>query len=133
MSGNIIRKFFVAVIIAAPIFSFSDCKKQAKCGCDGDILFTMTDAQATVYFNETGSNITFSTVDNPYSTYNFCNPGEMFPRMKDFKSGDVLLVSGNAYWECNYLYQSSNSSYQTYYKVYMIYVTDVRVDMFGKK
>ena len=133
MRGNIIRKLLVAVVIMAPLFSFSDCKKQAKCGCDGDILFTMTDAQATVYFNETGTNITFSTVDNPYSTYNFCNPGEMFPRMKDFKPGDVLLVSGQAYWECNFLYQSSNSSYQSYYKVYMIYVTDVRVDMFGKK
>jgi hypothetical protein len=133
MRGNIIRKLLVAVVIMAPLFSFSDCKKQAKCGCDGDILFTMTDAQATVYFNETGTNITFSTVDNPYSNYNFCNPGEMFPRMKDFKSGDILLVSGQAYWECNFLYQSSNSSYQSYYKVYMIYVTDVRVDMFGKK
>ena len=99
MRGNIIRKLLVAVVIMAPLFSFSDCKKQAKCGCDGDILFTMTDAQATVYFNETGTNITFSTVDNPYSTYNFCNPGEMFPRMKDFKPGDVLLVSGQAYWE----------------------------------
>ena len=114
MRGNIIRKLLVAVVIMAPLFSFSDCKKQAKCGCDGDILFTMTDAQATVYFNETGTNITFSTVDNPYATYNFCNPGEMFPRMKDFKPGDVLLVSGQAYWECNFLYQSSNSSYQSY-------------------
>jgi hypothetical protein len=134
MRGNIIRKFFVAVVIIAPLFSFSDCKKQAKCGCDGDQLFTLTDAQATVYFNETGTSITFSTIDNPYSTYNFCNPGEMFPKMQDFKSGDILLVSGHAYWECNYLYQSSNGGqYQSYYKVYMIYVTSVRVDQFGKK
>jgi hypothetical protein len=133
MKGNIIRKLFVAVMIIAPLFSFSDCKKQAKCGCDGDILGSYTDIQATVYFNETGTNIYFMPLSNPYSTYNFCNPGEMFPKMKDFKSGDVLLVSGSYYWECNYLYQSSNSSYMSSYRVYMMNVTNVRVDMFGKK
>jgi hypothetical protein len=133
MKGKFIRKLLVVVMIIAPLFSFSDCKKQAKCGCDGDILGSYTDIQATVYFNETGTNIYFMPVSNPYSTYNFCNPGEMFPRMKDFKSGDVLLVSGSYYWECNYLYQSSNSSYMSSYRVYMMQVTDVRVDMFGKK
>jgi hypothetical protein len=133
MKGRFIRKLLVVVMIIAPLFSFSDCKKQAKCGCDGDILGSYTDIQATVYFNETGTNIYFMPVTNPYSTYNFCNPGEMFPRMKDFKSGDVLLVSGSYYWECNYLYQSSNSSYMSSYRVYMMQVTDVRVDMFGKK
>jgi hypothetical protein len=133
MKGNIIRKFFVAIVIIAPLFSFSDCKKQAKCGCDGDQLFTLTDAQASVYWDN-GASITFSTVDNPYATYNFCNPGEMFPKMQDFKSGDVLLVSGHAYWECNYLYQSSQGGqYSSYYKVYMVYVTNVRVSPFGKK
>jgi hypothetical protein len=133
MKGNIIRKFFVAIVIMAPLFSFSDCKKQAKCGCDGDQLFTLTDAQATVSW-DSGASIQFSTIDNPYAYYNFCNPGEMFPKMQDFKSGDLLLVSGQAFWECNYLYQSSQGSqYQSYIKVYMIYVTNVRVSAFGKK
>lgn len=133
MRGKLIRKFLVLFIIIAPLVSYSGCKKQPKCGCGKDVLFTLTDAQAAVYFNETGTNITFTTVDNPYSQYNFCNPGEMFPKMKDFSSGDVLLVSGHVYWECNYLYQSSNSSYNSYYKVYMIQVTDVYIDLYGKK
>ena len=133
MKGRILRKVLVALIMIVPLFSYPGCKKQAKCGCDGDVLFTLTDAQATVYFNESGTNIYFQTVDNPYSTYYFCNPGEMFPKFTDFKSGDVVLISGDAFWECNYVYQSSNYSYQTYYKVYMIEVTDVRVDLFGKK
>jgi hypothetical protein len=133
MRGQIIRKILVVFIILAPAFSYSGCKKQAKCGCDGDVLFTLDLAQATVFFNETGSNITFTLLSDPYSTYNFCNPGEMFPKLKDYKSGDVLLVSGSAFWECNYLYQSSNYSYQTYYKVYMIQVTDLTVDLYGKK
>jgi hypothetical protein len=133
MRGQIIRKILVVFIILAPAFSYSGCKKQAKCGCDGDVLFTLDLAQATVFFNETGSNITFTLLSDPYSTYNFCNPGEMFPKLKDYKSGDVLQVSGSAFWECNYLYQSSNYSYQTYYKIYMIQVTDVTVDLYGKK
>jgi hypothetical protein len=133
MRGQIIRKILVAFIILAPAISYSGCKKQAKCGCDGDVLFTLDLVESTVYYNESGTSITFTTLSDPYSTYNFCNPGEMFPKLKDYKSGDVLLVSGHAYWECNYLYQSSNYSYQTYYKVYMIQVTDVTVDLYGKK
>jgi len=133
MRGKVIKKILVVLIILAPVFSHPGCKKQAKCGCDGDVLYSLTNKQATVYFNETGTNITFSTTDNPYATYNFCNPGEMFPKFTNYKSGDELLISGHVYWECNYLYQSSNSSYQSYYKVYMIYVTDVTVNLYGKK
>ena len=133
MRGQIIRKILLVLIILAPVFSYSGCKKQAKCGCGKDILFTLTNRQATVIYNETGTNIYFTPLDEPYSTYNFCNPGEMFPKFADYKSGDILLVSGHVYWECNYLYQTSNYSYQTYYKVYMIQVTDVTVDLYGKK
>jgi len=133
MRENIIRKILVVLIIIAPVISYSGCKKQAKCGCDGDVLYSLARTQATVYYNATGTTISFTTLNDPYSTYNFCNPGEMFPKFTDYKSGDVLLVSGSVYWECNYLYQSSNYSYGSPYKVYMINVTDVTVDLYGKK
>jgi hypothetical protein len=133
MRGQIIRKILVVLIIFAPVISYSGCKKQAKCSCDGDVLFSLTNEESTVIFNETGSTIYFSTINNPYARYNFCNPGEMFPKLADYKSGDVLQVSGQVFWECNYLYQSSNSSYSSYYKVYDIKVTDVTVDLYGKK
>lgn len=133
MKGSIIRKFLVILIIVIPVFSYSGCKKQAKCGCDGDVLFTLSNVQAYVYYNETGTDIQFVRLDDPYSTYNFCNPGEMFPKFTDYKSGDVLLVSGRAYWDCNYLYQSSNYSYQSYQKIYVVQVTDVTVNLYGKK
>ena len=132
MRGHIIRKILVVLIIITPVFSYSGCKKQARCGCGKDILFTLTNKQATVYYNETGTSITFIRLDDPYSTYNFCNPGEMFPKFTDYKTGDILQVSGHVYWECNYLYQSSNYSYGSP-KVYMIQVTDVTVDLYGKK
>jgi len=133
MKIYIIRKLLVVAVILAPLFINTDCQKQAKCGCEGDVLYTLEKEAATVYYNETGTNITFTTLNNPYATYNFCNPGEMFPKFADYKSGDVLLVSGSCFWECNYLYQSSNYSYTSYYKVYMINVTDVTVDLYGKK
>jgi len=133
MRVHILRKILVVFIFFAPVISYSGCKKQAKCGCDGDVLFSLTSEPATVYYNETGTNIQFITLADSYSTYYFCNPTEMFPKLTDYKSGDVLQVSGRVYWECNYLYQSSNSSYQTYQKVYQIQVTDVTVNLYGKK
>lgn len=133
MRGTILRKLLVALIIIGPVFSYSGCKKQAKCGCDGDILFTLTNEPATVYYTADGASITFSPIANPYEQYQFCNPKEMFPKFTDYKSGDVLLVSGNVFWECNYLYQSSNYSYGSPYKVYVIQATDVTVNLYGKK
>lgn len=129
-----LRKLVVALIIVFPVFASTDCKKQPKCGCDGDMLFTITREQATVYFNESGTNIQFSLLRDPYSTYYFCNPSEMFGRFSDIKNGDIVLISGHAFWECNFLYQSSNYSYNTsMYKVYQMQVTDVVSDLYGKK
>jgi len=133
MRGHIIRKILIVLIIVAPIFSYSGCKKQPRCGCGKDVLFSLDHRQAHVYYNESGSSITCQLLNDPYSTFNFCNPGEMFPKLTDFKSGDVLLVSGDVFWECNYLYQQSQYSYQSYYKIYMIQVSDVSIDLYGKK
>jgi hypothetical protein len=134
MRNNLVRKIFVILIIILPVFSFSDCKKQKKCGCGKDVLFTFTDEPCNVYFNDTGTIIYLQTIGDPYSTYSFCNPVEMYPELKNYQSGEELMVSGNAYWDCNYVWQSSNQSYQTsLYKVYNIQVTKVYLDMYGKK
>jgi hypothetical protein len=133
MRGHIIRKILVALILVVPVFSYSDCKKQARCGCTGDVLFTLTNEQSAVYYNANGTTIYFTRLVDPTSTYTFCNPSEMFPKFTNYKSGDILQVSGHAFWDCNYLYQSSNYSYQSYYKQYVIQVTDVTVNLYGKK
>jgi hypothetical protein len=57
----------------------------------------------------------------------------MFSNLADAKSGDILLVSGPVYWDCAYIYQSSNSSYQSLYKSYNVQVTDLTLDLYGKK
>ncbi|MCX6253037.1 MAG: hypothetical protein NTV31_01005 [Bacteroidia bacterium] len=133
MSGHIVRKFLVILIFIAPVCSFTGCKKQPKCGCDGDIVLTLDKEPAKVYFNEGGTNITFTRLADPTATFYFCNPGQMFPKLADSKTGDILLVSGTGFWECNYVYQSSNYSYQPYYKVYMLQATDLTVNLYGKK
>lgn len=133
MKRIILRKIFIVMIMVAPVISYSGCKKQAKCGCGNDVLFTLGERRAYVYFNESGSNIYASLLEDPYSTYYFCNPGEWFPKMTEFKSGDELVMSGHAYWECNYLYQAGNSTYGSYYKVYNIQVTNLYIDLYGKK
>jgi len=132
MRGHIIRKLLVILIVIIPIFSSADCKKQAKCGCNGDVLFSLTQTSATLYWTDGGS-IYFYPLNDPYSQYNFCNPSEMFPKLADSKSGDILLVTGHVFWDCNYLYQSSNYSYQSYSKVYQIQVTDLSTNLYGKK
>jgi hypothetical protein len=133
MGGNTIRKILVILIIIAPIISYTGCKKQARCGCGKDVLVTLTSSQANVYFNATGTNMYFQTLGDPYSTYYFCNPSEMFQKLTEAKSGDLLLVSGSVYWDCNYVYQSSNSSYTNIYKVYDVQVTDLTLNLYGKK
>lgn len=134
MKRSIFRKILVILIFAIPLVSYPGCKKQAKCGCGKDVLFTLTNEKAHVYFNETYSNIYFSTLNDPYSTFNFCNPSEMKSKLTDYKSGDELLVSGHAYWNCSYINQSSSSSYgSSYYKIYDVQVTDVFMDLYGKK
>jgi hypothetical protein len=131
MIGNTIRKILVGLIILAPVFSYTGCRKQPKCGCGKDVLYTLTNSSAYFYW-DTGATISFRTVGDPYSTYTLCNPSEMLQKLADAKSGDILLVSGQVYWDCNFLYQQSNSSYQSYYKAYNCQATDLTLDLYGK-
>ncbi len=132
MRINIVRKLFVALIVLAPLFSYAGCKKQAKCGCDGDVLYTLTSSQAYVYFTDNGSSIYFTLTVDPYSQYNFCNPGEMYPKLSKYNSGDILDVSGDVFWDCNYVMQASSSAYGSYYKVYQVKGTDISINPYGK-
>ncbi len=133
MKRNILSKILVILIMTAPAVSYSGCKKQAKCGCGKDVLFTLTNAASNVYFSDQSGSITFTTRDDPYSQYNFCNPSEMRSKLADYQTGDELLVSGHVYWNCAYLNQTSNSSYGSPYKIYDVEVTDVYMDLYGKK
>jgi hypothetical protein len=134
----IIRKIIVILIILVPVISWSGCKKQVKCGCDGDILRSLDNElmdRSTIHYSADGASAYF-TVSNGYyyDTYYFCNPGEMYDAFMDLEGEDQLILSGNLYWECTYLMNSSNSSYYSYYyKVYNIDVTELKSYLYGKK
>lgn len=132
MRGNIIRRILVALIIFAPAFSYTGCKKQAKCGCGKDALLTLTEASCIITWTANGATIQATVVGDQYSYYIFCNPSEMFNNLKDAKQGDILQLSGSVYWDCNYVYQSSNSSYMSLSKTYDVQVTALTQNLYGK-
>ena len=134
----IIRKILVALIIILPVFPWSGCKKQVKCGCDGDVLNSLDNylmERSSIIYGADGASAYFIISSGYYyDTYYFCNPGEMYSAYKDLEGEDQILISGDLFWECTYMMNSSNSSSLTYYyKVYNIDVTELKSYLYGKK
>jgi hypothetical protein len=129
---RIIGKLLFLSVFILPL-AIGSCKKQAKCGCDGDVLDTLVGAPVTIYYDEENVSAFFVPSFDPYSTYYFCNPTPMMEKLTKFSDGDQVLIDCSFYWECNYMYQASNSYYGTMYKKYMAVVTDVREDLYGNK
>jgi hypothetical protein len=143
--GYKIRKLLIVFIMLLPVISYTGCKKQAKCGCDGDKLFRVShqifDHSSLVYTAD-GTNAYFivnSSGGIYYDTYYLCNPSAKFADYKKISSNDQIDLSGNVFWDCSFVQSASSSSssssyYYSYYKVYNIMVdTLVSVDPYGKK
>jgi hypothetical protein len=133
MNKYLIQKILVAIIILLPIVSWSGCKKQAKCGCGKDVVSTIDSMlldHSTIIYGSNGSTASFML---GYNTYYFCNPTEMYSKYTSMGNNDQMLLSGDLFWECSYLMNSSNSSYYQYYKVYNIQVTLMEPYLYGKK
>lgn len=126
----LIKSILPLIFIIA--LSTGSCKKQAKCGCDGDIINELQSYPVYVYYDSVNVSAWLTPVSNPYSTYYLCNPSEFMNTMKRFESGSYLLVTGHVYWECNYLMRASNNPYYQTYKTYNIDVTDLYEDLYGK-
>ena len=127
----ILRKLTIILVIIMPLFAYQSCKKQAKCGCGKDEIFELVDAPVMVQFNETSTTVVFYPVVSSGSTYYFCNPGKWIDTLKTLNTEQYLLVSGKVYYECNYLYNSSNYYYQIP-PVYQVDVTSILEDNYGK-
>ena len=125
----IYKILFVATFIIP--LTIGSCKKQAKCGCDGDALNTLEGVPVYIYYDEENVSASFVAAFDPYSTYYFCNPTPMMEKLTKFDSGDMVLIDFKYYWECNYVYQSSSSYYGNMYKKYMAEVSDIREDLYG--
>lgn len=140
MKSTISRKLLIVFIIIAPLIADIGCKKQPKCGCGKDVIFTLPPTtnefpyKASVYYTETSSSIQFVPVGSisSGSIYMLCNPGEWIDTVKKYPSGSTWLISGEGFYECNYLMNSGNSGgYMT--PVYQVNVTDMKEDNYGKK
>ena len=132
MKSSIIGKILVILIILSPAFFLDSCDKQEKCGCDGDVLYSIGPIElrySELYVLSEGSSIYFTI---GYDTYYFCNPVEMYEEYKKINSNDKILISGDLYWDCNYVTQSSQSSYYYHYKYYNINVTELKSNLYGK-
>jgi hypothetical protein len=132
MKIKILRKILVFLIIMTPVVAYQGCKKQPRCGCGKDVIFELKDAQVIIQYSQTTSTAIFYPAVSNGSTYYFCNPGDWLDSLKKLNTSEYLLVSGKAYYECNYLYNSGNSYYQMP-PVYQVEVSSVKEDNYGKK
>lgn len=134
MIGRTLKKLLIAGVIICAVFISTDCKKQVRCGCGKDVAQSFTNASVYVYFSADKAVISCSLISNPYATYNFCNPTEMAPSLVDAKYGDIMLVTGDSYYDCTSVYQQSNSVYQqSLVQYYQIEVSELTLDLYGKK
>jgi hypothetical protein len=132
----IIRKIVVAAIIILPVLSFNGCKKQPKCGCGKDVLFTVTDEildYSSISYGSNGATASFSIYNGvAYDYYHFCNPNEMYQKYQDLSNQSQIKISGDVFWDCTYVMNTSSSYSYSYYKIYNIQVTNMRSSLYGK-
>ena len=129
---KLVSKISIIIVFIIPVF-IGACKKQMTCGCDKDVLHSLEGSQVMIQFDEENKSAQFTPLSNQYATYYFCNPTTMMDKLTKFTNGDIVLIDGEAYYECNYMQQASNSPYYSgMYQAYMITVFDVREDLYGK-
>ncbi len=118
-----IRAFLVIAVIAL-LFSSGACNKEKKCGCDGEIKFDLTEVPGTIFYEDT--KFTYFISDGIYSYFTLCNAEEMWDKIKKFKSGEHVLVSGAAGDDC----MKQVSAYA--YNNYVLHLTEIKLPPFKK-
>lgn len=132
---NIKRSIYNLALTCLVIIPFAfnaGCKKQPKCGCDGDPLDTLNKAHVLVYYDADKKSAQCTGVNDPYSIFYFCNPSAVMGELTKYEQGAEILITGPFFYECNYLMNSSNSYYPSLYRIYQIQVTAVEPDLYGK-
>jgi hypothetical protein len=130
MKRGILRKLIFASLFFLSLITYEGCKKQAKCGCGKDIIHNLDSMQVLVQYNESANTAIFYPVYSTGATYYFCNPGQWMDSLKKLNTKQYLLLSGKAYYECNYLMQAANYAYLP--PVYQVEVTMLREDNYAK-
>ena len=98
----------LALLLIAGVISMAGCKKQEKCGCDGDALDSLNQAHVYISYNAETKSAQFRPLWSNYDIYYFCNPSVFMEKLKTFEQGAEILVSGEYFYECNYLMNAGN-------------------------
>jgi hypothetical protein len=130
MKKRLAGKILIMMLFILPLFTYEGCKKQIKCGCGKDVVYNLKEMQVMVQYNESSNTAVFYPVYTTGSTYYFCNPGQWMDSLKKMNTAEYLLLTGKAFYECNYLMQAANYSYLP--PVYQVDVTGLREDNYGK-
>jgi len=135
MSVKTINRVLVIAIMLLPMIVNFSCKKQPKCGCNEDVIITLNKEPGYVIFDPAYSSARFVPLSNTSAVYYFCNASTFMSTLEEFVSGQtILLVSGEASWDCSYLQNASNYQYQQpMYRAYQVTVSEVVEDLYGKK
>jgi hypothetical protein len=132
MLSKLLQKTIVILIIIAPLVLDMGCKKQTRCGCGKDVVFEITNESVSVTYDVSARSAYFLSAGAPNSVFYFCNPGNWLEFLKAYPQGKLLLLSGKAYYECNYLMNSSNYGYYIP-PTYQVDVTNITEDNYSKK
>jgi hypothetical protein len=130
--NRILANMAIAVMLIAVVALTGACKKQPKCGCDGDALDTLEMMHVYISYDAETKTARFSPKYDAYSVYYFCNPSDWMSELSKFNQGDEILISGPYFYECNYLMNAGNSYQTSYMKVYQIDVSYVGAYEYGK-
>jgi hypothetical protein len=130
MKSRLAGRLFIIVLFILPLLTYEGCKKQPKCGCGKDIIINLDEVQVIVQFDTASHTAIFTPVYTTGSTYYFCNPGQWMDSLKKLNTNEYLLLSGKAYYDCNYLMQAANYSYLP--PVYQVEVSGLKEDNYGK-
>ena len=123
----------LTLLLIAGVISMAGCKKQPKCGCDGDALDTLQTRLMSISHIMLKPNQPSSVpLWSNYDIYYFCNPSAFMEKLKTFEQGAEILVSGEYFYECNYLMNAGNGGSYSMYRIYQIQVTDVAAYDYGK-
>jgi len=129
---RILANIAIALTLTAGLILVDGCKKQPKCGCDGDALDTLSLTHVYITYDADQNSARFTPIWDSYSIYYFCNTSEWMSELTKFDQGEEILISGPFFYECNYLMSSSNSYYYNPTKIYQIQVTAVAAYEYGK-
>src|SRR5665647_1905103 len=84
----------LALLLIAGVISAAGCKKQEKCGCDGDALDSLNQAHVYISYNAETKSAQFRPLWSNYDIYYFCNPSAFMDELKTFEQNTEILVSG---------------------------------------